>query len=631
MGVSINFKTAVFTTGLVVYFTFISLSYSSAGTLVEAKENENETIGGESESNISLGDLEIGDRVYDPSWQWEFRSGVNYNNPDSGEVKPVVWVVVAKNHYEGLKPHVSLLSEELIAKHAFDNSIERGNLYGSNHWGESGSTSADRGLRPWLNSDGVHEEGGFYGSFSSYFRAAVVETTVPNKTWDDGELYYTKDRVFIPSNKELGDIVHKNTYPIGTAFQYFVEAENIDRQAFLGSENLWYWTRSPSSYNESTMRRVNAGGNFVLGFGRDAHINIGAVRPVVNVKSNLPVKPSANEPGIYLFAESGGPVPLSGVGITVTADVPGGGRVYGGGVYRPGDEVSVMAEAAPAHQFISWTAEGITLSTESTYSFTAEESIMLTANFTKDEELPGQMIYFQNDMTGVVDVWIMEGYKMVAQEHLGNAPGLNWRVGAVNDLNDSGSADLFWENTVHGGRRIWIMNGFTKVAEYDLPAAGARLRMVGLSDLDGDGYSDLILYNNLFGRPVAWLMVDHLRVDAMEITNVNPVWRMAVVGDYTLDGRPNIIWEHINDGRRNYWSIDCQLNWLPGESGNFYVTGPKWSIASGQDLSGNGSPDLVWEHEDGRRSIWLMNGLERVEGGVIGKRDPVWKIINYAN
>ncbi len=53
-----------------------------------------------------LGDLQVGDRVVDPSWEWEFRSGDDYTL-DSGAgdpTKPVTWIVVAKDHYLGWSP-----------------------------------------------------------------------------------------------------------------------------------------------------------------------------------------------------------------------------------------------------------------------------------------------------------------------------------------------------------------------------------------------------------------------------------------------------------------------------------------------------------------------------------------------
>jgi len=122
-----------------------------------------------------LSDLKIGDRVSDPSWAWEYRFGFNYTDEAytlyyPQVVKPVIWIVVAFEHY-GPDSGVTLLSEELIAKFPFDYSCKikeertqstesilhfRESNIGSNHWGLSGihSNNIDYGLRPWLNSKG---------------------------------------------------------------------------------------------------------------------------------------------------------------------------------------------------------------------------------------------------------------------------------------------------------------------------------------------------------------------------------------------------------------------------------------------------------------------------------------------
>ncbi len=233
---------------------------------------------------VPINDLPIGARVVDPSWEWEFRIETHYTHGrgEEDQTKSVTWLIVAKDHYEGLGPHVTLLSEELIGRFPFDDNIDRGSEYGSNHWGNSGNTNDGRGLRPWLNSTGIHSGEGFYRAFSEGFKQAVLTTTVPHKKWQSGSAYSTSDNVFIPSATELGDTTHHDTYPIGTAYAYFKEANNNQKVAILGGEAWWYWTRSPDSNY----------GFYVLGveraddFGSDtANSDLFGVRPVLNLKA----------------------------------------------------------------------------------------------------------------------------------------------------------------------------------------------------------------------------------------------------------------------------------------------------------------------------------------------------------
>lgn len=244
---------------------------------------------------IPIGDLPIGARVVDTSWAWEFRLGLNYSDYDRNgnyiapaEVKPVTWIVVAKNHYERLEPHVTLLSEELIGLFAYDDSTDRDHKYaeyGYNHWGESGTAKATRGLRPWLNSSGIHSGEGFYQAFSKTFKEAVLPTKVMNKMWQNGSDYSTIDQVYIPLTTELGDMEPHHTYQIGKVYPYFVGLGKARRLAKLGGDAWLYWTRSPDTDGGYRVRRVNYD-NRVFFDSSPACKSLG-VRPALNMKSNI--------------------------------------------------------------------------------------------------------------------------------------------------------------------------------------------------------------------------------------------------------------------------------------------------------------------------------------------------------
>lgn len=264
----------------------------------------------------TLGALEIGDRVVDNSWQWEHRLGIDYSDLDwqgnpieSGETKPVNWIVVAKDHY-GPNSGVTLLAEELIGKFRFDNSTDRGSDFGSNHWGNSGTTDADKGLRPWLNSTGIHAGQGFYEAFSSDFKNLVRSTNLPNRTWEEGSIYFTSDNVFIPSISELGEIHYDSvggssisTYHIGSAFPYFdrgpregnfPNTELVEERikAELGGDLEDYWTRSPIKSHPSRFRTYGTGTPWANNY-------LVAVRPIVNLDGGAAVSDSPNSYGVY--------------------------------------------------------------------------------------------------------------------------------------------------------------------------------------------------------------------------------------------------------------------------------------------------------------------------------------------
>jgi len=255
----------------------------SLGSTVEAADTQ------------SLEELDIGDKVVDESWEWEHRTARDYSRHQDldNENKPVTWIVVAKNHYgEG---GVTLLSEELIGRYAFDDSSHVHDR-GYNHWGESGSDiSTTYGLRPWLNEE-------FYGAFSDDFQDSVISTTIPNKEWEEGDSYTTEDKVFIPSTTELGDTEHNWSYEVGSVYPYFSGADDEDRLAELpGNFGVWrYWTRSPSSRWAHFIRYVISEGGFYY---TGVSLGSAGVRPVVNLNSEVQVSTTPNAEGVYEIKE----------------------------------------------------------------------------------------------------------------------------------------------------------------------------------------------------------------------------------------------------------------------------------------------------------------------------------------
>jgi len=242
---------------------------------------------------IPVGELPIGSRLVDITWQWEFRTDSNYTGP--GKIESVVWIIVAKDHYEMKESHITLLSDELIGKYCFDLQKKWWGLgkVGDNQWGMSGATNSVRGLRPWLNSNGIHKGDGFYAAFSQNFKNIVILTTLPNRRWDRGKYYHTRDYVFIPSSTELGDSDHRGTYPIGSAFPYFAGSQRELRISQLNSEDWYYWTRSPGkqSVEDNYVKSIFKDGEF-FNYSSTTYSDDG-IRPALNIKSEIRVSESS--------------------------------------------------------------------------------------------------------------------------------------------------------------------------------------------------------------------------------------------------------------------------------------------------------------------------------------------------
>ena len=254
----------------------------------------------------TIGDLPIGSLVVDSSWEWEVRANPGYSG--SGIKKPVVWIVVAKDHYdvEGDVSHVTLLSKEILGRYTFDNSTDRGSEYGINHWGDSGTTNATRGIRTFLQNV-------FLPEFSNGFNSLVLTTNLPSAHSMTNEIYYTQDKVFIPCRSEIDRDLRYFT-PAGSIFEYFdlddvwerfgrrkaqllgLSASDSDYADF---DDYWnYLTRTPSSGELSFIYRVVLDGNYSVGNSGDT-TGFWGIRPIVNISSSTVVSEETNEDGVY--------------------------------------------------------------------------------------------------------------------------------------------------------------------------------------------------------------------------------------------------------------------------------------------------------------------------------------------
>jgi len=269
--------------------SFAKSGYGS-GTLEDITvSGDNETTANISlsalEANV-LGNLPVGSIVVDNTWQWEHRTGGNYTG--DGETKPLEWIVVGQNHYADLEAHTTLFTKEVIARYVFDDSTDRGHTSGSNHWGNSGTTNANHGLRPFLNTT-------FFNAFSSQFKNRVLTTPLPNKPWDSEEEYITDDNVFVLALKEVGGGATSSFRDIGNRLEYFINDATNKRKATGVQTN--YWMRNPEINDPTFLDYVKAsdGGCYNAA---PAYYQDRGVRPAINLRSDTPVKPTSIS-GIY--------------------------------------------------------------------------------------------------------------------------------------------------------------------------------------------------------------------------------------------------------------------------------------------------------------------------------------------
>ena len=305
-----------------------------------------------------ISNLKVGDRVVDPSWEWDYPTGGYYGQEywtdpvSSGIVEPIVWRVVAKNHYAGLEPHVTLLSDSLVALGPFDNSSYRDHFSRpSNHWGRSGLPDAWLGLRPFVN-------GPFYDAFSPSFKNRVLTTTIANVDGPTGDSYTTQDRVFVLSTTELGYSAPE-LYSIGSALPYF-DTEHADGPTGPPNDTLgqrrWagspvtgstvQFTRTPMSGGDTSSQEsvwvLSGTGSLLQSIASTAR----GPRPALNIRADVPVSVHSDANGHYVID---GLRPPAGRPLGQVTSWSGDARVSGkparaADPVNSGDELSVGEE-----------------------------------------------------------------------------------------------------------------------------------------------------------------------------------------------------------------------------------------------------------------------------------------------
>ena len=180
------------------------------------------------------------------------------------------------------------------------------------------------------------------------------------------------------------------------------------------------------------------------------------------------------------------------------------------------------------------------------------------------------------------------------------------------DIDFDRKLDLIWHHQTDGRLAVWFMNGTVETAGVSLwppSVPDTSWKVVGSSDLDQDGQMDLVWQNVADGRVAAWLMNgltsrEGLLLSPGQVADTD--WRIRSVGDFSGDGKPDLIWQHETQGLVAIW-IMSGLHLIDGRLLNSSATDLTWQIVGGGDFNGDGHRDLVWQNRvSGDISIWLM-------------------------
>lgn len=255
--------------------------------------------------------------------------------------KPIVWMVLDKNHSGYPSNSVTLLTEKIISLKSFDAKESGGNTdrrnYGNNRYLHSNIRQwLNKDTSPWYQSQHSYDnppnnanvwsnyneydaEPGFLANFSNELKTKLLPTTltVVKPSVDGGGTEQVTDKVFLLSRTEVG-LGNENSAE-GTPFSYFNSdtarqayptAEAVSRSEYtnssLNTNQPWYWwLRTPLAGYAHFARYVFSSGSLGSSSAFNGHYG---VRPALNLPSEILVSDTVDSDGAYVIQWNANPM-----------------------------------------------------------------------------------------------------------------------------------------------------------------------------------------------------------------------------------------------------------------------------------------------------------------------------------
>jgi hypothetical protein len=128
-----------------------------------------------------------------------------------------------------------------------------------------------------------------------------------------------------------------------------------------------------------------------------------------------------------------------------------------------------------------------------------------------------------------------------------------------------------------------------------------------LGDFNGDGYDDIVWRHDT-GQVSIWLMVGGVNLGEFYPGAVGNDWQIQAVGDFNGDGRSDLLWRHDQGWLSIWFEGLAQHSYWPSWMNQETLTLPEWKVGGVADFNKDGKSDILWRHDSGVSSIWLMDG-----------------------
>jgi glucose/arabinose dehydrogenase len=249
----------------------------------------------------------------------------------------------------------------------------------------------------------------------------------------------------------------------------------------------------------------------------------------------------------------------------------------------------------------------------------------------------GDLLWQHDD--GRLAIWLMQGSNLLAGEPLG--PGSTgdpqWRLAAGGDMDGDGSRDAIFQHSGNGQLAVWLMSGHHQLAGIPVtPGAveDVNWKIRAAADMNRDGWTDLLWHHQVTGELAIWFMEGSVLRDGRLLSPSSvpdTSWQVVGAADVDQDGYPDILWHHRTLGLVAVWYMAGSTLRSGELTSPDRVADTGWTLRAVADLNNDGNPDLIWQHVvDGRLAVWFMNGAAQISGTLLlppQVTDSGWRIV----
>ena len=205
-----------------------------------------------------------------------------------------------------------------------------------------------------------------------------------------------------------------------------------------------------------------------------------------------------------------------------------------------------------------------------------------------------------------------------------NPSGVTGEARFLKETNADLRTDVIWQQQ---DGRTWhqILTGVYNYGGWELQPAGGTSRLQQLADFDGNGHADYVWKHG--DGSVEMRLMRH-RVPQQELLAsrllqpAGSAFTAELAADFNGDGKADILWSHP-DGRRVVWLMNG-LNYTasltilpPGSTATPRFVG---------DFNGDGKDDLIFELADGSTTVWLMDGVNSLSRRTMMGTGTNWRV-----